>query len=243
MKAMSSLLAVNDGKLVLFPVTERKLARWFRQRNKKRLLAALKNEELEVNLRAMAAFAVGKLKAREAIPVLTDLLEQAPTYLRRNAIIALGLIGDPSALGALDQTIRSEDQVLSKKAIESIGYLVGDENNQILKKLLAAADSTVREAALVAVSRSSLSDRTRILVDGLTDPARHVRGAAANCLSRVRDPESIPDLLESFAFEGWKNYAVFEALEKFSTQEMSPHLDRYRKLRLQEADALRQMGR
>lgn len=85
-----------------------------------------KREENEFVLRA-AAEALGQIKSRTGVPALLSAVsnEKLPTDVRREAVRALGLIGDPSAIPTLKSASLSEDPFLSQLAHESIRKLSG----------------------------------------------------------------------------------------------------------------------
>ena len=83
-----------------------------------------KREENEFVLRA-AAVSLGQIKSRAGVPALLAVVsnEKSPVDVRREAIRALGLIGDPSAIPAIKSASLSEDPYLSQLAHESLRRL------------------------------------------------------------------------------------------------------------------------
>jgi HEAT repeat protein len=83
-----------------------------------------KREENEFVLRA-AAVALGQIKNRAGVPALISAVgnEKLPDDVRREAVRALGLIGDPSAIPALKSASISEDPFLAQLAHESLRKL------------------------------------------------------------------------------------------------------------------------
>ena len=83
-----------------------------------------KREENEFVLRA-AAVSLGQIKSRAGVPALLAVVsnEKSPVDVRREAIRALGLIGDPSAIPAIKSASLSEDPYLSQLAQESLRRL------------------------------------------------------------------------------------------------------------------------
>lgn len=69
-----------------------------------------------------AAHSLGQIASRQAISALVALLEDEKTEddVRREAAIALGRIGDPSALPALQRAVHAEDPHLSLAAREAL---------------------------------------------------------------------------------------------------------------------------
>ena len=83
-----------------------------------------KREENEFVLRASAE-ALGQIKSRTGVPALLSVVsnEKLPVDVRREAVRALGSIGDPSAIPALKSASLSEDPFVSRLAHESLRKL------------------------------------------------------------------------------------------------------------------------
>jgi HEAT repeat protein len=81
-------------------------------------------EQNEFVLRA-AARSLGQIRSKAGVPALTSLLsnEKAPIDARREAAIALGMIGDASAANALREQLSSPDPYLARAAYESLRKL------------------------------------------------------------------------------------------------------------------------
>lgn len=76
-------------------------------------------------VRRAAAVALGRLRSREAVPVLIETLsdERAPDDVRREAARALGLIADAAALPALRAARAARDPYLARIAFEAVRML------------------------------------------------------------------------------------------------------------------------
>lgn len=85
------------------------------------LVEALTDRDAFVRARAAAALGTIANDSRPAVPALIKLLSSDENAeARRQAAHALGAIGDPAALSALEQTSQSEDPYLSQAAAEAI---------------------------------------------------------------------------------------------------------------------------
>jgi HEAT repeat protein len=74
-------------------------------------------------VRVKAARSLGKLKARGGVEVLCQALQHAASNLRKEAVIALGEIGDPRAITHLERALHDNDpdvRKLAKLALTSI---------------------------------------------------------------------------------------------------------------------------
>jgi HEAT repeat protein len=75
-----------------------------------------------------AARSLGKLKARAAVPALSQALQHAVSNLRKEAVIALGEIGDARAITHLERALGDSDpdvRKLAKLALTSIQMHAG----------------------------------------------------------------------------------------------------------------------
>jgi HEAT repeat protein len=74
-------------------------------------------------VRVKAARSLGKLKARDGVMALVEALIHPVSNLRKEAVIALGEIGDLRAITPLERTLRDPDpdvRKLSKLALTTI---------------------------------------------------------------------------------------------------------------------------
>jgi HEAT repeat protein len=87
-----------------------------------KLIAALRNPERMTPVRA--AWILGKLGAREAVPALMDLAQSSPDlFIREAAVEALGEIGDPRSIELLRVLSRSTSVLVRRAARQALGRL------------------------------------------------------------------------------------------------------------------------
>ena len=112
------LLKDEGGVVVLSRLIAPELGSSAGEKKKSRL------EQNEFVLRA-AARSLGQIRSKAGVPALTSLLanEKAPIDARREAAVALGIIGDPSATNALRSQLSSPDPYLARAAYESLRKL------------------------------------------------------------------------------------------------------------------------
>jgi len=92
---------------------------------------------------------LGRLKARQAVPLLVEGLRDRKPEIRTIAAWALGEIGDPTAIPALQQLLGDKNPEVRREAVIALGKLGAKE---VLKSHLAEEKNTaVRAAALLAL--------------------------------------------------------------------------------------------
>ncbi|MGZ6125089.1 MAG: HEAT repeat domain-containing protein, partial [Myxococcales bacterium] len=173
------------------------------------------------NLRLAAVEALGNVKAKEAVPELSHIVDDAsaPPLLIKRAVVALGQIGDPAAIPALAHALVIERQgvsflpessfalfVIGEPAVEPLMRIAQDQDPAWLawaKENNRAPAGTYAKTALVL---GDLEDKRAIpvLVAKLkyVDPdpvpgtsrllSNLVRMFAANALGRMRATQAAP---------------------------------------------------
>ena len=102
------------------------------------------------NVAQAAIEAAGKLRVREAVPVLCGLL-QGDLWLQLAAIAALGDIGDPEAVGPLMAFV--PDSVLAEPAVQALRRIAAPESlGPLLPLLLSVRERALRDPLLLAVA-------------------------------------------------------------------------------------------
>jgi len=88
------------------------------------LSSFLKDEEMDVTIRANAALALGDLKNKAAMDALLACLQDKSSGVRKNAIKSLSKLGDPKAIPPLEEMAQSENDVgvrgEAQKALEKL---------------------------------------------------------------------------------------------------------------------------
>lgn len=166
------------------------------------------------NRRWQAAFELAKVLQAGKDPALADpafTAEVAKVFqdasgddprVRRYLALALGRIGDRTAVPALLQAVDDagadgarSDPETQVYAIWALG-VIGDP--QAVPRLVALAgsdDPGLRKAAVHALGAFSTAPSREALVSALADPVADVRWNAAIALARHRDPAAAPVLL------------------------------------------------
>ena len=144
-------------------------------------------------VRARAAFALGSMQDRAAVPALLLLLADPEPTVRADAAFALGQSADSSAAIALMDALRREaDPAVQRLLLEALGKTGGHATLAALPGV-PLPDSLDADLAL-AIARYGLRgvlDRgaTDWLVDRITAPDPALRANAAYLFSRLPDPE------------------------------------------------------
>ena len=130
----------------------------------KQMLRILKNENEPEEVRAAVANAVGILGGMTEVPVLVSLLKSVSVLLRMNAAIALGKIGDSSALPTLKYLVESDQ------------------------------DPHVRGAAILALLEIKDSSSIKVIGKALRDKSNSVKACAAEALGKWKSHEALESL-------------------------------------------------
>ncbi len=161
--------------------------------------------------RIAAARCAGMSHDSEAVPRLTEIAKADHPAARRQAIAALGQIGDARALPALVAAAANpEDRFVEHSTIFSLITL---NQPAALQKELTSANPKVRKAALIAMDQLDSSPlRREQIAPLLRTPDKELRSAALWVASRhpdwaevvlaylgerLRDPSTPPEELES----------------------------------------------
>lgn len=91
-----------------------------------KLMAALRHPEPTTPIRA--AWLLGALRAREAVPLLMELAQSSPDlFLREAAVEALGRIGGPGPVELLRALAHSESVLVRRAASRALAMVGGPE--------------------------------------------------------------------------------------------------------------------
>jgi HEAT repeat protein len=133
------------------------------------LKQAVKDNAKEV--RFAAALALGKTKTKEALPVLTDLLDKDPEWwVRFAAAVALGENRDPVAVNALAFSAANEREwQVRMQAVRSLGQMGSRDAARALDKPLRDPDASVRAATAMALGDIGGLDALNMLAQALHD--------------------------------------------------------------------------
>lgn len=161
------------------------------------------------DVRAAAVMALGRLNSAEAVPYIELVIDQDPDlFVRTEAILALGVSGQPSAVETLVRIFRDEDESTELRcyAAAALGLIDDSHAIEVLGKALepdALASLGLNQLRISIVHAAGVTGSPR-----LGDIVREVLGAtvgrneyavralAARALGSIDDLENIEPLLE-----------------------------------------------
>ncbi|GAA2397956.1 hypothetical protein Cme02nite_06410 [Catellatospora methionotrophica] len=180
------------------------------------LLAAL--ADTRYNCQAWAAMGCGVLRLRAAVPGLTALLERGDWMGQEQAVLALGRIGDASAVPELERTLWSEPEWLRERGAEALATIGGDEALAALWEAFEYRGYTRIGYVASALSKFAPDVLPRLLA-AADDDDPDLRYWAAIALGSTGDESVVPTLERLMAqdkgrteFDGWVSVAAKKAL-------------------------------
>ena len=154
----------------------------------------------EAGVRAAAAWALGEIKAPEAVRYLFQALEDEEVYVRMAAAGALGEIG-PEALPHLIQALKDEEGDVREAATWALGEIKAPEAVPHLIQALKDEDEDVRWAAAGSLGEIKAPEAIPHLIQALGDEDKNVRWLVAEALGKTKAPEAIPHLIQALEDE------------------------------------------
>ena len=192
--------------------------------------------------RATAAYALGDMGSRAAIPALISALSDRERDVRAAVVRSLGRLGaseavddvvralarkqvpqavaahavltiGPAAAPPLRGLVDSEDRNVRGVAVELLGFLGGASEVAIVTERLHDASADVRAGAARALGRLGGREASAELQAALADRIPFVRGAAAAALGKIGDRGATVCLLaQARSDEFWSARAAARAL-------------------------------
>lgn len=158
------------------------------------LMALIDDKFFHEDLKTTVITALGDLKAREAVELLTEMVEdeEEEKGLRWRACQALGKIAHPDSFQVLVRLFADQDKTLRTYATEALGYYLTDEAERYLIRALrdSAWDVRVKAAAQLG-ERKSTDAVAPLIYMAESDPELVVKREAVKALGSIADPASL----------------------------------------------------
>ncbi len=161
-----------------------------------------------------AAFAAGRDKMLEAVPLLVKLLESHNLGVQEAAEDALREIRGPAVVRALIPLLSSDEAPQRNMAMDILRE-VGKDDLLPLRELLVGEDPDIRIfISDILGSTGDIGAMEALCEALLCDPEVNVRYQAAMSLGNLGFPEAATALNQALEDEEWVQFAVIEALNK-----------------------------
>ncbi len=172
--------------------------------------------------RALAARALGILRARDAVPQLIEALRSKDTNVILESLRALEKIGDKSAGPQFAFLLRDLSEPVQVAAIDTTGQLQNREATPVLVDLVKTSrKANVRRAALVALAKMPDPSQHAMFLNYLGDRDKYLRAAAAEGLGRSGDATSVERLKRAMADEKSESPRLSMAFALVSLDDLS----------------------
>jgi HEAT repeat protein len=163
---------------------------------------AASRSRMDEKLQALAEVRKAQGDRKAAVPALVEVLQQAPRA-RAQAALALGEIGDPSAVkplvAAIEETSRDRDVLDANRYIaDALGALRAKEAVPALQKLASSPDGYVQVAAVDALGRvgDPAAVDTLVAIAGSPQVEPFTAKKALLALGRIGDARAAPVVLK-----------------------------------------------
>ena len=159
--------------------------------------------------RAAAAYALGDMACPEAVPALTEALDDRNPEVRGAAVRSLGRLGDPTVAQALVESLVASrvPRGMAGAALLQLGADAVPE----LRRIAGHEDPAVRLVAITVLGLVGDFGDSDVALEALGDPSGSVRAAAAQALGRI-GAVGADDALEA-ALDDAEHYVRAEAAE------------------------------
>lgn len=139
----------------------------------------------EPTVKAFLIETTGEIRFEMAVPVLLDILtNEANVKTLESAIIALGMIADPSAVTAVSEFLYSSNREIVNAAIRTLGSLATSEAIQKLGDRLGR-DADLDLMIIDIIAKTQIPEALELLNQTLGSKHAHLRAAAKQKLGGV----------------------------------------------------------
>jgi HEAT repeat protein len=159
---------------------------------KEPLLRALEDDDPDA--RHKAASVAGRVRLREAVPILLDWLDDKDVETRRAAAAALGGIGEGRAVPALTRSLGDTSAEVRRDAVIALGRIGGADVVAPLLGRLDDVDIGVRGEAIAALAAQRDERAVTPLLAPAGEPSAELRAEALRALGALGDARALPVL-------------------------------------------------
>lgn len=159
-------------------------------------LALALSTDFDADVRMESAYAIGSLRLRSQIRVLTDAAEgpwnREASRVRIAAIQAIGVIGDQAGGPVLARLLRDSDDSVVEESVRSIGRIGYLDAFPVLSNLYQANyDNDLGELSLEAIAMMRIPEARATFEAGLNSRDDVIRQISAEGLARIDSPPSL----------------------------------------------------
>ena len=171
---------------------------------------------------------LGRIGARDAAPFLRGLLDHADPFVRREAVLALGKLGDPTLLPTLGRALRQDrDAGVRAAAAQSLPNL---RDTAAVAALVVALDDSaapVRHSALAGLNRLWGRRAQEAAIAALDDKDETARYIAAQILGKRRVSAALEGMCDALADSSvWVRLEAARALGRLDDARAVPPLEK-----------------
>lgn len=163
-------------------------------------LTRLLVREAKPNHRMILVETAGEIRLENATPIMLGILnDEQDERVLRSAIIALGMIGDPSATTPISEYLYSGSVELIIAAIHALGMLSTPTAIQRLAEKMGS-DPDLDEIIMDVFKRSQEPEAIERINDALSAQLAHLRNSAKKCLVAI-GPKTVPLLISNLRYD------------------------------------------
>src|SRR6266540_232389 len=166
-----------------------------RERKIKELISQCKDGSIQERCAAIAD--LQEMDAKEALPVLLELLDYPDAGVRANIACALGELGDESTGAPLLTLLKDSDSIGRIKAAEALGMVKNIKALPPVVKALDDPDEGVRAYAADSIGHLGVVDALPVLMEKLgSEQSQFTRAFLSSSLYRLGDENSLASLVK-----------------------------------------------
>jgi len=159
-------------------------------------LIQVAQREKESPTLAAALLALGRIKSKKSIPILTKALAENFPKGRENASLSLKAIKEKTSLPFLYPYLKSSDLELRYLTVEILSEIPDPQTTKVIEEILSANDKNFYGAACLLAGQLQLKNLRPRIETILQDSTTPERESIAQALGWMKDKSSIPVLLK-----------------------------------------------